>query len=361
MDLYFARHDNHAVTIEDFVQALQDASGVDLSRFAAWYVQAGTPVLEVQDAYDAATKTYRLTLRQSTPPTPGQPNKAPLPIPVAMGLLSDSGAPLPTTLHGHPGAPGTRMLVLTEAEQSFVFTDVASPPVPSLLRGYSAPVKLTGLSPARLRLLATHDTDPFVRWDSGQQYATHTMLGMIAATGPMALDAGLEAAALAVLATADSDPAFAAAALSLPREDYVADQMAVVDVDRIHEVRRFLMESLGRRLGPTLGATYDRLVDSGPYRIDGPAIGRRALRNACLGYLTAAGPEGVALAKRQFDAGSNMTDVLAALSCLSNTDRHGGAPRRSSLPLHARWQGDDLVLDKWFTTQALVPPPRHAR
>jgi aminopeptidase N len=331
------------VTIEDFVRALQDASGVDLSGFIAWYAQAGTPVLTVEDAYDPATRSYRLTLRQSTPATPGQAEKRPLPIPVAVGLISEAGAEL----------AGTRMLLLEAAEQTFTFSDVDAPPVPSLLRGYSAPVKLVGLSRARLRLLATYDTDPFVRWDSGQQYATAVMLDMVAHGGPMALDEGLVAAMAAVLGKADDDPAFAAAALGLPREDYVGDQMAVVDVDRIYAIRRFLTEALGARLRPLLLATYERLADPGPYRNDGAAIGRRALRNACLGYLAAAGEVG--LAKRQFDAGANMTDVLAALACLANTDT---AARREALAwFHAKWRGDDLVLDKWFTTQAVSRLP----
>ncbi len=170
MDLYFARHDNQAVTIDDFAQAMQDASGVDLTRFKRWYHQAGTPQVTVSDSYDAATRRYTLTLRQQTPPTPGQPDKQPLVIPVAMGLLDSDG-----------GEIAARTLLLTEAEQSFAFDDVAAPPVPSLLRGFSAPVKLSGVPLAQLQFLAAHDTDPFVRWESAQQYATHLLLQMAAA------------------------------------------------------------------------------------------------------------------------------------------------------------------------------------
>jgi aminopeptidase N len=360
MDLYFIRHDNHAVTIEDFVHALGDGSGVDLRAFIGWYAQAGTPELSVCDHYDEATRSYRLTLRQSTPPTPGQPEKKPLPIPIAMGLLDPEGRELPTTLDGQTRPAGTRMLLLRDAEQVFVFTDVPASPTPSLLRGYSAPVKLIGMTPERLRFLAAHDSDPFVRWESAQQYATGIMLNMMAQGGAPVLDAGLEQAMAATLAGADRDPAFAAIALALPGEDFVAEQMAVVDVDAIHAVRQFLRASLGQRLREALRATYDRLSDGGPTRIDGAAIGRRALRNACLGYLAAFGTEGVALAKRQFDAAANMTDVLAALSCLADTD----TPEREAAlaKFHMDWRHDDLVLDKWFMAQAFsrLPGTLHA-
>jgi aminopeptidase N len=350
MDRYIADHDNQAVTIEDFVRALQDGSGVDLSAFLAWYGQAGTPELAVQDDYDAATLRYTLTLRQSTRPTAGQPDKRPLPIPVAMGLLGPDGRELPQ---------GTRLLLLTDAEQSFVFSDVPAPPVPSLLRGYSAPVKLAGITRERLRFLAAHDTDPFVRWESGQQYATGVMLDLVASwrrNETLAFDAGLEAALSATLAGAHADPAFAAEALMLPHEDFVGDQMSTVDVDAIHAVRSFLRAEIGRCLASALREIYWRLDDSGEYRIDGSSIGRRSLRNICLGYLAAAGADGIALARTQFDAGRNMTDVLAALVALNATD----APDRAEAlaAFHARWRGDDLVLDKWFAIQAISRRPQ---
>ena len=351
MDRYFARHDNAAVTIEDFVAALQDGSGVDLSAFVGWYGQAGTPTVTVSDDYDAAARRYTLRLSQTTPPTPGQPDKRALPIPVAMGLLAPDGREMSTVLDGATAAPGTRMLLLREAVQEFVFTDVSAPPVPSLLRGYSAPVKLAGMSADRLRFLATHDSDPFVRWESGQQYATATMLEMVALRQQGAasdLDAGLADAMAATLAGAEADPAFAAEALLLPSEDFVGQQMAVVDVDAVYAVRRFLRAELGTRLHAALRTAYDRLADPGPYRIDGAAIGRRALCNACLGYLVAAGD--VALAEAQFATAGNMTDTMAALAALAGT----AAPARDAAlaAFHARWRGDDLVLDKWFAVQA---------
>ncbi len=359
MDLYIARHDNSAVRIEDFVRAMQDASGVDLSGFSLWYAQAGTPMLAVEDAYDAPARRYTLTVRQSTKPTPGQPDKRPLPVPLAMGLLDASGQELPTRLAGENEArTGTRVLLLDSGEQSFVFEDVPAMPVPSLLRGFSAPVKLAGLSRERLSFLAAHDTDAFVRWESGQQYATAVMLDLVAAFRrgeALHLDAGLVAATAATLAGADTDPAFAAEALSLPGEAFVADQMVTADVDAIHAVRDFLRAGIGRELGDTLRGRYHELDDGGAYRIDGASIGRRALRNACLAYLAAGQQDGVALAKAQYDANRNMTDVLAALGILAQTD----APERQEAldDFYRRWRGDDLVLDKWFTIQAVSPRP----
>ncbi|HVC29636.1 MAG TPA: aminopeptidase N [Steroidobacteraceae bacterium] len=355
MDLYFARHDNQAVTIDDFAAAMAAASGVDLTRFKRWYHQAGTPELTVSDEYEPATRRYVLTVAQRTPPTPGQAQKQPLVVPLAVGLLSADGAELPLRLAGEPAArPGTRVLLADAAETRFVFEDVPGPPVPSLLRGFSAPVRLAGLSPERLRFLATHDSDPFVRWDAGQRYAIDALLAMARSWRPGAapsLDEGVIVAAAATLAGADADPAFAAEVLRLPSEAYLADQQQVVDPDAIHAAREAARAAIGRALHEQLRAAYDRLADSGPYRIDGAAIGRRALRNTCLAYLVAAGePDSLRLAKSQFDRGASMTDVLAAVAALSNSD----CPERAEAlaQFHARWRGDALVLDKWFAIQA---------
>ncbi|HEX4368973.1 MAG TPA: DUF3458 domain-containing protein, partial [Rhodopila sp.] len=361
MDLYFARHDNNAVTIDDFVRAMQDASGVDLEDFKLWYHQAGTPEVSIEDSYDPATKRYSLTVRQATRPTPGQPDKYPLVIPVAMGLLDGNGQEIATRLDGEPDTtPGTRVLLATQAENRFEFIDVASPPVPSLLRGFSAPVKLSGLTPDRLRFLAAHDTDPFVRWESGQQFAAAMLLDMVAT-----IQAGDEptvdpALIEAMASTLEQDPAFAAEALTLPGEATLADKMDVVDVDAIHTARDLVRQAIGRALGDRLGALYDGLTDTGAYSIEGPASGRRSLRNTCLAYLVAAGDTAaVTLAKAQFDAGRNMTDVLAALGILSGVDC---AERTEALAAFYRaWRDDPLVLDKWFAIQALSPLPQTAQ
>ena len=219
-----------------------------------------------------------------------------MPIPVAMGLLDPDGRELPTRLQGEAAASaGTRVLLLEAAEGRFVFEDVPALPIPSLLRGFSAPVKLAGLTRERLRFLATHDTDFFVRWESGQRYATLLLLDLVAGLRVGAapgLDEGLVAAQAALLEGADADRQFAAEALALPSEAFVADQMRVVDPDAIHAAREFLRGELGRALAPALRATYQRLADPGEYRIDADAVGRRALRNACLAYLAAAGEAG---------------------------------------------------------------------
>ena len=315
MDLYFARHDGHAVTVDDFMQAMQDASDVDLTCFKRWYYQAGTPELEVADEYDPATQRWTLILRQTTRPTPGQPEKQPLVIPVALGLLDDHGRALPTRLAGE-AAPldGTRVVLATQAETRFVFEDMRSLPTPSLLRAWRNGAKLPPVDP------------------------------------------GLIEAASATLATAEADPAFAAEALMLPSESFLADAMAITDVDAIHAVRDQARVAIGAAIRPALRATYDRLTDPGPYRIEASAIGGRALRNACLGYLAADGSaEGVALAKAQLDAGQNKTDVLAPLAVQAAVD----CPERLVAldAFYAAWRGDDLVLDKWFAIQATSSLP----
>ena len=357
MDLYFERHDNNAVTIEDFVAAMADASGVNLDKFRAWYDQAGTPEISVDDNYDADRKRYQLTIRQTTKPTPGQPDKQPVVIPVAMGLLDGNGQELETKLVGEAASKsGTRVLLADATETTFVFEDVASPPVPSLFRGFSAPIKLSGISPERSRFLAAHDTDPFVRWDSGQQYATRVLLDMMPAWHrgeSLAVDPGLIEALSETLMQADNDPAFVAETMILPGEGFLADQMDIADVDAIHAVRDAARIAIGKALHDRLRAIYDRFADTGPYSTDGVAIGRRSLRNVCLAYLSAGGDP--ALAKVQFDDAGNMTDQLAALSVLASIDR----PERTAAlaAFHAKWHGDPLVLDKWFSIQATSSLP----
>jgi aminopeptidase N len=357
MDLYFQRHDNNAVTIEDFVAAMADASGVNLDKFRTWYDQAGTPEVSVDDDYDPAKKQYRLTIRQTTKPTPGQPDKQPVVIPVAMGLLDGNGQELETKLQGETAAKsGTRVLLADDTENTFTFEDVASPPVPSLFRGFSAPIKLSGVSPERSRFLAAHDTDPFVRWESGQQYATRVLLDLIPVWNrnePLTIDTGLIEAMAETLAQTEKDPAFVAEAMYLPGEAFIADQMEIADVDAIHTVRDAARVAIGEALHDQLLARYDSYAETGPYSIDGAAIGRRSLRNTCLTYLSAGGDP--TLAKRQFDTAGNMTDSLVALAVLAGID----SPERDAAlaAFYAKWHEDPLVLDKWFSIQATSQLP----
>jgi aminopeptidase N len=356
MNLYIQRHDNSAATIPDFVSAMQDASGIDLTEFAAWYHQAGTPEITVEDHYDAASKSYELTVSQKTPPTPGQPEKQPLPIPVAMGLLGPNGDELPTRLDGEAAAQdGTRLLVCGKARQTFRFVDVPASPVPSLLRGFSAPVKLQGVPLDRLKFLAIHDTDPVARWDAGQRAATAVLLERVAlrqaAKALPPLDPDLVEAMRHNLAGAAHDRAFAAEALLLPGELALADEMSVVDVEAIHAVREEVRKAIATALAGEFAAAYRELADPGPYATDGAAIGRRALRNVALAYLAAGDKrDGARLAKTQFDAQQNMTDVLAALSVLVEID----CPERNAAlaAFYAKWQDDPLVIDNWFSIQA---------
>ena len=356
MDLYIRRHDNQAVTIEDFVAAMQDASGVDLGQFKRWYEQAGRPEITIEDRWDKATKSYELSIAQKAPPTPGQAEKLPMLIPLAMGLLGPDGAELPTRLEDEAESQdGTRVITLAEARESFRFVDVPGPPVPSLLRGFSAPVKLKDVPLERLKFLAINDPEPFARWEAGQQVATYVLLDGIeacrSAVGRAPLDPDLVTALRRILADAERDPAFAAEALTLPSEAFLADQVAVVDVDAIHATRESARVELGRALSMELASAYVALADTGPYQIEGAAIGRRALRNTCLAYIAAADAErGATLAKAQFETRANMTDVLAALTVLADLDR----PERPAAlaRFYAAWSRDELVIDKWFALQA---------
>jgi len=373
MDLYFGRHDNQAVTIGDFVAAMQDASGVDLKRFALWYRQAGTPEIEIEDHYDPATGCYDLTVRQSLGAGPSEKSESqiepqkyePMVIPVAVGLIGADGVELPTRLEGEVRVKtGTRVLIVTQKEQHFRFVDVPSAPQPSLLRFFSAPVKLKGLSLDRLKFLANHDSEPFARWEASQQAATQVLLGMVAARQQgraLAFDPDLVEAWRRTLARADADPAFAAEALILPSESFLAEQLAVIDPESIHEVREFARARIGEALRAELLAAYERFSGTDPKSVDGEAIGHRALRNACLAYLTLGGQSGagedadIARVKAQYDAALNMTDTLAALSILADFDRPEQEAALASF--YERWQAEDLVVDKWLGLHALSALP----
>jgi aminopeptidase N len=357
MDLYFQRHDGQAVTCDDFVAALADANGADFSQFKRWYHQAGTPELTVSDDYDPAARRYTLTIRQACPPTPGQPRKEPFHIPLALGLLDAEGHDLPLRLEGESASEATtRVLELREPEHTFHFIDVPARPVPSLLRGFSAPVRIdSGASDADLRFRLAHDRDDFNRWDAGQTLAIRTILALVeerqqgrAWTLPESFSAALGRAL-----TSGADPALLAQVLTLPGETWLAEQMEVVDVDGIHAARRFVMRTLAERLREPLWATYQalRAEERAGYRIDSAAIGQRALKNVCLDYLTQideADPR--ALCLRQFREASNMTDQIGALAPLVHCD---GPERTEALAeFYQCWRREALVVDKWLTLQA---------
>jgi aminopeptidase N len=345
MDAYIATNDNSAATVEDFLAAMQSAASLDLSQMMRWYEQAGTPEVSFVENYDAAAQLFTLTLRQHTSPTPSQAEKLPFLIPVAMGLLDATGQ----ELHAET-------LVLTQAEQSFTFEKITSPPVVSLFRGFSAPVKLKGQSRERAAFLAAHDTDLFNRWDALQQYATAVLLDAVAAhqAGQIfTLDAGLLDAIAATLRDAQRDPAFAAEALLLPGEGLLADEMQVVDPDAIHAVREAARAALGNALRTEFAAAYAQFGNADPADHSGQAMAARALKNAALAYLTAAGD--TELAAAQFTTSLTMTETLAALANL--VEIPGPARQDALAAFYTNWHSTKLVLDKWFAVQARSSAP----
>ncbi len=356
MDVYFRRHDGQAVTCDDFVDAMAEGSGFDFSQFKRWYDQAGTPRLEVKGDYDAQTKRYALTVKQWTPPTPGQPVKLPLHIPLAIGLIAPDGTEMPVQLDGESAPAGTdRVLSVKQPEERFVFTNVPAKPVPSLLRRFSAPVILNfDYTETELTHLMAHDADSFNRWEAGQRLATGILLRGIEAHRagkPVEVPRAFVDAFARVLRDGPEDPAFAAEALSLPAETYLAEQMEVVDPDAIHAVRGHLRRELARAFRGDLLAAYRSLTVSGPYSPDARSAGKRSLRNLALSYLMELEePDVRALCAQQFAAADNMTDRMAALTALANSQ----APERDPAleRFYADWKHEPLVVDKWLAVQA---------
>ncbi len=356
MDLYFRRHDGQAVTTDDFVAAMADANGADLAQFKRWYDQAGTPTLAARGEYDAAAKRYTLTVEQSVPPTPGQPHKLPMHVPLALGLVGPDGREIPLRLDGETQPAGTdRVLSVRAPQERFVFVDVPQRPVPSLLRRFSAPVNLKfEYTEAELVHLMAHDSDPLNRWEAGQRLALAIILrGVEAVRAGRAVEVpqSFSDAVGRVLGAGGLDPAFAAEALVLPSEAYVAEQMDVVDPDAIHAARNALRRAIAHALRAELLAAYRSLEVRGPYSPDAQSAGRRALRNMALGLLMELGaPDIEALTLAQFDRADNMTDRMAALSALANSD---AAARAGALErFYAEWKREPLVVDKWLAVQA---------
>jgi aminopeptidase N len=356
-DLYFARHDGHAVTCDDFVQAMEDASGTDLAQFRRWYSQAGTPVVRASGTFDAAAGTYALRFCQETAATPGQPVKEPFHIPIAVGLLSPDGSDLPLTLAGEtaPG-PTTRVLSLTANRGEFVFTGMAAPPVPSLNRGFAAPIRLEfGYADAHLCLLATHDSDPFTRWEAAQRLHCHAILAAARAhaAGEPFPPLPVLGALVATLVTDDRiDPALRALAVTTPDVAYLAGLASVIDVDSLVAARVHVTCAIAGGARSALERRYAALAPREPYAPTQEQIGRRMLRTVCLHTLCALDDDAaLALAVRQFDNADNMTDAIAALGAVN----HSRASTRDALfaRFESRWRHEPLVLDKWFALQAM--------
>jgi aminopeptidase N len=366
MDLYFERHDGQAVECDDFRAAMADANDRDLTQFERWYSQAGTPRVTVQTHYDSLGRNFDIILSQSCPPTPGQDNKLPFHIPIAVGLLDSSGKDIPLHLDGltQPqggNAPTTMVLELTEEKQTFRFTNIAEKPVPSILRDFSAPVVLdVDYTDEELAFLMANDSDPFNRWEAGQRLATRRMLALTEAVqNDNALtDTELDESVLtdsfrATLNETALDPAFREVALTLPSESIIAEQMDVVDPHAIHTVRQFLRRSLAKAMRTDWNVGYQSNRTPGTYSPDAVSAGKRGLKNLALSYLVEIDDaDAHRLAQNQYDNANNMTDRLAALSALANSN--APAKDEALARFYEDFEQDALVVDKWFALQAMA-------
>jgi aminopeptidase N len=325
-----------------------------------WYSQAGTPEVAVTTRYDAARKTCTLECRQSLAPTPNQPDKKPMVIPLVTGLVGKDGRDLPLVL-ANGKAVERGVLELTEPSHTFEFTGIAERPVLSINRGFSAPIKLvTDLDTGDLAFLAAHDNDAFNRWQALQTVSTRLLIDNVAALRagkPPRGDDKLIGAVAALLDDATLEPAFVALALVPPGESDIARDIGKdIDPDAIFRARKALRADIGDKLGPALAAAYDRLAIKGPYSPEAKDAGKRALRNVALDLLAATGkPDAIARAAKQYDTADNMTDRMAALATLS---LHEGPARAGALAdFYKRFADNALVVDKWFSLQAMSPEP----
>ena len=360
MDLYFQRHDGEAATVEQFVQCFADVNKRDPRQFMRWYSQAGTPEVVASGHYDAAAKTYKLDLAQVIPPTPGQPVKEPMVIPLVTGLIGRDGKDMPLKL-ADGNAIERGLLVLDKAAQSFTFTGIAERPVLSTNRNFSAPIRLTAnLSADDLRLMAAHDSDPFNRWQAVQTLATTLLVGNVArirAGQDPELDEGLLKALSGMLADNSLEPAFVAEVLAPPSEADIAREIGHdVDPDAIFRARTALRALMGLHLNAALTKAYQSVTGNGPYSPDAVSAGRRLLKNVCLDLLAATQEaHAIRLAAKQYQDADNMTDRMAALSTLS---LHDTAEREAAFAdFYQRYRDDPLIIDKWFVLQATTPDP----
>jgi len=352
-DLYFQRHDGQAVTCEHFVQAMEDASGKDLNQFRRWYAQAGTPTLTVKANYNIDQQTLALTLSQSIPT---QLNAAVLHIPVKVALFADDGSVMTSNIAGCQETDNEVTLELTKASQTFLFEKVTSTPHISVLREFSAPVTLKMERPlAELAFLLQNDNDSFNRWEAGQQLSTAIIFDLINTLKQgqtLILPDILYTSFKAVLEQSWTDLSYLACLLSLPSVNYLAEQMAVVDVLAIHQVRDFVKRSLAEKLNEQFNALYQANHKEESEQLSAKAIGHRRIKNICLDYLSQLETEkSYQLMNKQFANAKNMTDQIAALGALVNSQN----PEKSASleRFYQQWQNEDLVIDKWFSLQAM--------
>ncbi len=374
-DLYFERHDGQAVTCDDFVQAMEEASGKDLTLFKNWYHQAGTPVLDIVGDYDKTAQTYTLTVFQSCPSTPGQNEKRPFHIPLGFGLLSDAGSlPIhisPLQMADQAEQTHTRddthcVLDITEQEQSFVFQNVIEKPVPSLLRGFSAPVKINfNYNRDELMFLMQNDADGFCRWNAGQQLALQILQDLVRSYRQeveleLALDMRLTQAFRSFLLDDSLDKAMVALMIELPSEAYMTEEADEIDVLAIHHAREYLRQQLAEELREELLQVYRENVSNMNFEPDAEQIAQRSLKNRCLAYLMLLDDaEVIALCETQFRQADNMTDQLAALFALVNSEACPvQAVKEAALDsFYQQWRSESLVVNHWFQVQCACRLP----
>jgi aminopeptidase N len=356
-DLYFERHDGCAVTIEEFLRAMEDAGGTDLTQFRRWYDQAGTPEVRVEGIYHPDNKTYTLNVKQSCPPTPGQSGKQPFHIPMNVGLLDSEGCEL-----------AARVLAVTEPAQQFVFENIPCQPVPSVLRGFSAPVKLQiDYTRDELMFLMSHDNDGFNRWEAGQRLAISVIRENIEnyrGGGAFATDSRLLQAYETVLQNSLVDPAadkaMLARLLTLPGEDYLVELFEPADIEAIHAARRSVFRDLGRQLAPLWAEVFHTNRGDKAYQFTASEVARRSLKNLCLEYLMECDDTAwLRECERQFRDADNMTDVSAALKGLVHSGKADAVPAKvkALATFYEQWQQEPLMIDQWFTIQATSPLP----
>ncbi|XP_008238923.1 PREDICTED: puromycin-sensitive aminopeptidase isoform X2 [Prunus mume] len=370
MDLYFKRHDGQAVTCEDFFAAMRDANNADFANFLLWYSQAGTPVVKVASSYNAEARTFSLKFSQEVPPTPGQPIKEPMFIPVAVGLLNSTGKEVPLSSVHHDGTLQsvanngqpvyTTVLRVTKKEEEFVFSDVSERPIPSLLRGYSAPIRLeTDLTDSDLFLLLAYDSDEFNRWEAGQVLARKLMLSLVAdfqQNKPLVLNPKFVHGLRSILSDLSLDKEFVAKAITLPGEGEIMDMMEVADPDAVHAVRTFIRKQLAHELKAELLSTVENNRSTEEYVFDHPNLARRALKNIALAYLASLEDSRCTeLVLNEYRSATNMTDQFAALAAIA---QNPGKTRDDILAdFYSKWQEDYLVVNKWFALQAMSDVP----
>ena len=351
-DLYFSRHDGQAVTIEEFVGAMEEVSGLDLKQFRRWYKQSGTPVVDVHSSYDAQAKTYSLTFEQSCPATPGQSQKKPFVIPIKFGLVGADGQDLPLNAQGDQ----SMVFSLYESKQTLVFENIQQPPVPSLLRGFSAPIRLNyDYSSSELAHLMANDSDGFNRWDAGQKLSLKVLNQLIedaVAERELVMDQQLIAVLGDVLSDHSLDPAMVCLMLQLPSEAQLHEQAEIIQVQAIHRAREFVRQSIASALQAQLVSTHQRLIETQAYAPEADQIGRRALRNCALGYLMNVEGVGSELAWQQFNDASNMTDKAAALSALVNCETAQDYAVQALKIFEQDYADETLAMNLWLQVQA---------